>query len=76
MLQDPDLEMVQVYLLMAFYMLGDCRRNTAYMYLSIAVRAAIALGLHTSSSYSKEVPFNANDKLRWVICSSEMIVRR
>lgn len=64
MLQDPDLEMVRVYLLMAFYMLGECRRNTAYMYLSVAARAAIALGLHSPSSYSGKQPLDANDKLR------------
>lgn len=66
MLQDPDIEMVRVYLLMAFYMLGECRRNTAYMYLSVAARAAIALGLHSPSSYSGKQPLDANDKLRCV----------
>lgn len=64
MLQDPDLEMVRVYLLMAFYMLGECRRNTAYMYLSVAARAAIALGLHSPTSYSGKQHLDANDKLR------------
>lgn len=64
MIQDPDLDMVRTYLLMAFYMLGECRRNTAYMYLSVAARAAIALGLHSPSSYSRQQPLDANDKLR------------
>lgn len=64
MIQDPDLDMVRTYLLMAFYMLGECRRNTAYMYLSVASRAAIALGLHSPSSYSRQQPLNTNDKLR------------
>lgn len=64
MIQDPDLDMVRTYLLMAFYMLGECRRNTAYMYLSVAARAAIALGLHSPSSYSGKQALNENDKLR------------
>ncbi|KAI9148305.1 Filamentous growth regulator [Paramyrothecium foliicola] len=71
MIQDPDLDMVRTYLLMAFYMLGECRRNTAYMYLSVAARAAIALGLHSPSSYSDKQPLDANDKLRlrvWMTC--------
>ncbi|KAK1659129.1 hypothetical protein BDP55DRAFT_697845 [Colletotrichum godetiae] len=54
LLEDPDLDMVRVFLLMAFYMLGNCRRNTAYMYTSIAVRAAIALGLHSQTMYTCE----------------------
>ena len=49
MLEDPDLEMVRVFLLMSFYMLGHCRRNTAFMYLGTATRAAISIGLHTCS---------------------------
>jgi hypothetical protein len=66
MIQDPDLDMVRTYLLMAFYMLGECRRNTAYMYLSVAARAAIALGLHSPSSYSRQQPLGVSDRLRYV----------
>lgn len=43
---DPSLDMVRVFLLMAFYMLGACHRNAAFMYLGIASKAACALGLH------------------------------
>ncbi|EME42350.1 hypothetical protein DOTSEDRAFT_175363 [Dothistroma septosporum NZE10] len=43
---DPTLNMVRVFLLMAFYMLGACHRNAAFMYLGIASKAASALGLH------------------------------
>ncbi|KAM0715806.1 hypothetical protein Q7P37_008320 [Cladosporium fusiforme] len=71
MIQDPDLDMVRTFLLMAFYMLGECRRNTAYMYLSVAARAAIALGLHSPSSLSEKRPLDANDKLKlriWMTC--------
>lgn len=51
MLEDPQVDMVRAFLLMAFYMLGQCRRNTAFMYLGIAARAAVALGLHSRDSY-------------------------
>lgn len=43
---DPSLDMVRVFLMMAFYMLGACHRNAAFMYLGIASKAACALGLH------------------------------
>lgn len=46
MLEDPSVDLVRVFLLMSFYMLGACRRNTAFMYLGVASRAAVALGLH------------------------------
>ncbi|KAL7802056.1 hypothetical protein V8C44DRAFT_362499 [Trichoderma aethiopicum] len=51
MLEDPNVDMVRAFLLMAFYMLGHCRRNTAFMYLGIAARAAVALGMHSPQSY-------------------------
>lgn len=75
MIQDPDLDMVRTYLLMAFYMLGECRRNTAYMYLSVAARAAIALGLHSPTSYSGKQPLDDNDKLRSVKALTPFVVR-
>ncbi|CZR61900.1 related to nitrate assimilation regulatory protein nirA [Phialocephala subalpina] len=46
MLQDPSLAMIKIFLMMAFYMLGACRRNTAFMYIGIASKAATILGLH------------------------------
>ncbi|EGR48297.1 uncharacterized protein TRIREDRAFT_62244 [Trichoderma reesei QM6a] len=52
MLEDPNVDMVRAFLLMAFYMLGHCRRNTAFMYLGIAARAAVALGMHSPHSYT------------------------
>lgn len=51
MLEDPDIDVVRSFLLMAFYLLGECRRNAAFMYLGIATRAAVALGLHSRESY-------------------------
>ncbi|PLN74536.1 fungal-specific transcription factor domain-domain-containing protein [Aspergillus taichungensis] len=50
MLENPSLEIVRLFLLMSFYMLGACRRNAAFMYLGVAVRAAVALGLHIPDS--------------------------
>ncbi|KAK7550099.1 putative C6 transcription factor [Phyllosticta citricarpa] len=51
MLEDPSLYMVKLFLLMGFYVLGACRRNTAFMYLGVASRAAWALGLHVEEQY-------------------------
>lgn len=48
---DPSLDMVRIFLLMAFYMLGACHRNAAFMYLGIASKAACALGLHRKEQY-------------------------
>lgn len=51
MLEDPNIDMVRAFTLMAFYMLGACKRNSAYMYLGVASRAAAAIGLHCRDSY-------------------------
>ena len=51
MLLDPSVEMVRNFLLMAFYMLGACHRNAAFMYLGVAAKAASALGLHRAEQY-------------------------
>jgi hypothetical protein len=48
-LEDPSMDIVRVFLLMSFYMFGACRRNAAFMYLGVAARSAVALGLHTDS---------------------------
>lgn len=50
LLEDPSVDMVRTFLLMAFFLLGECRRNTAFMYLGIAARAAVALGLHSQAT--------------------------
>jgi hypothetical protein len=46
LLENVSLDSVHVCLLAAFYMLCVCRRDTAYMYLGVAARAAHAMGLH------------------------------
>lgn len=56
MLRDPSVEMVRSFILMAFYMLGACHRNAAFMYLGVAAKAASALGLHRSDHYL-DLPF-------------------
>lgn len=50
MLENPSTDLVRLFLLMSFYMLGACRRNAAFMYLGVASRAAVALGLHNPDS--------------------------
>lgn len=52
MLEDPDIDMVRIFLIMSFYLLGECRRNTAFLYLGIATRAGVALGLHSRETYT------------------------
>ena len=42
--------MVVNYMLMAFYLLVACRRNTSLLYLSTAVKAATILGIHIPES--------------------------
>lgn len=51
-LQISNLETVQAFLLMAFYLMSACQRNAAYMYLGVAAQAAFVLGLHTSNEAS------------------------
>ena len=57
MLEDPDMDMVRLFLLMSFYLLGACRRNTAFMYLGIAARAAVSLGLHSEFGQSNPIRY-------------------
>ncbi|GAB7353463.1 hypothetical protein MBLNU459_g3923t1 [Dothideomycetes sp. NU459] len=53
MLESPSLDMIRLFLLMSFYMLGACRRNAAFMYIGIASKAAEALGLHVGEQYHR-----------------------
>ncbi|KAL6922921.1 hypothetical protein FSST1_000195 [Fusarium sambucinum] len=75
-LEDPDLEMVRIFILMAFYMLGECRRNAAFMYLGIAAKAALALGLHSRESYGEKPDEKDQVKLRvWLsVCILDKLV--
>lgn len=51
MLECPSLDLVRVFLLMAFYMFGACRRNSAFMYLGVASKSADILGLHMAAQH-------------------------
>ncbi|KAG5923909.1 hypothetical protein E4U42_004801 [Claviceps africana] len=76
MLEDPDIDVVRLFVLMAFYLLGECRRNTAFMYLGIATRAAVALGLHSRESYHDLDAATQSLRLRiWFsLCVIDMLV--
>lgn len=52
MLEDPTVNLVRAFLLMAFYMLGACRRNSAFMYMGVASKSADILGLHATAKQS------------------------
>ena len=51
-LEDPSVDLVKNFLLMAFYMLGACRRNSAFMYIGVASRSAEILGLQSPANYA------------------------
>ncbi|KAF3001238.1 hypothetical protein E8E13_002737 [Curvularia kusanoi] len=78
MLESPSLDLVRVFLLMAFYMFGACRRNSAFMYLGCASRAADILGLHEAAQHKHMPASTRNARLRAaksirvfdVVCSS------
>lgn len=46
LMEDPDIPTIQAFALITMYLLNASRRNSAFMYLGMAVRAAYALGLH------------------------------
>ena len=48
----PSLMTVQAYVLITVYLLGACRRNSAYMQFGIACRATHALGIHLDRTHS------------------------
>ncbi|KGO48630.1 Oxoglutarate/iron-dependent dioxygenase [Penicillium expansum] len=52
MLMSQNLNTVRHFVLLAFYTLGACNRNAASMFLTIAAKAAVILGLHSSENDS------------------------
>ncbi|KAL4981306.1 hypothetical protein BDW68DRAFT_196785 [Aspergillus falconensis] len=60
MLENPSLDLIRLFILLSFYMLGACRRNAAFMYLGVAARAAAALGLHLRASILGRPPATAS----------------
>lgn len=59
-IEDADFWSVQAQLLMSVYMLAASKRNAAFTYHGIAVRSAIALGLHREETM---VNFSASEVL-------------
>lgn len=49
MLEDATVNLVRAFILLAFYMFGACRRNSAFMYLGVAAKSADILGLHAAA---------------------------
>ncbi|PKS05379.1 hypothetical protein jhhlp_008754 [Lomentospora prolificans] len=45
-MEDPSISTIQANLLITMYLLGASRRNAAFVYLGLAVRATYALGIH------------------------------
>ncbi|KAJ5820842.1 Activator of stress genes [Penicillium chrysogenum] len=78
MLEDPSVDLIRVFLLMSFYMLGACRRNTAFMYLGVASRAAVALGFHADfpAPRSPDESDERNERSRlWMsLCILDLLV--
>ncbi|RFU76340.1 hypothetical protein TARUN_5907 [Trichoderma arundinaceum] len=77
MLMDPSLSMVRNFLLMAFYMLGACRRNTAFVYLGVATRAAIAIGLHADPNKSicyQVIDYSSRRRTWKSLCTLNIVV--
>ncbi|CEJ57965.1 hypothetical protein PMG11_06639 [Penicillium brasilianum] len=72
MLEDPSLDLVRVFLLLSFYMFGACRRNAAFMYLGVASRSAVALGLHVDSSGSLS-PIEQKERVWTSLCVIDLL---
>lgn len=78
MLQNPTVNMARIFLLLAFYMFGACRRNAAFMYIGVASKAAVILGLHVPEPYKhmsaeeKDIRLRTGKSVRVfdLICSS------
>lgn len=70
MLEDPTVNLVKAFVLMAFYMFGACRRNSAFMYLGVAAKSADILGLHAAAQH-KLIPKAERDSrsVRRCLCS-------
>ncbi|CAG8038773.1 unnamed protein product [Penicillium olsonii] len=74
-LEDPSMDVVRIFILLSFYMLGACRRNAAFMYLGVASRAAVALGLHEHTSGSTSRDDNDQRPKLWMsLCVLDLLV--
>lgn len=69
MLEDPTINLARAFLLLAFYMCGACRRNSAFMYLGVAAKSADILGLHAAAKH-KHISKAEQDSRRVFLCQS------
>lgn len=67
MLEDPTINLARAFILLAFYMLGACRRNSAFMYLGVAAKSADILGLHAAAKHKHTSKAEQNSR-SVVIC--------
>ncbi|KAL2869176.1 Zn(II)2Cys6 transcription factor [Aspergillus lucknowensis] len=75
MLENPSLDLIRLFILMSFYMLGACRRNAAFMYLGVAARAAAALGLHLTDYTLLELDEQQKRTRIWMsLCTLDLLV--
>ncbi|KAL5338271.1 hypothetical protein BJX70DRAFT_367136 [Aspergillus crustosus] len=75
MLENPSLDLIRLFVLMSFYMLGACRRNAAFMYLGVAARAAAALGLHLTDYTLLEADGQQKRTRVWMsLCTLDLLV--
>ncbi|KAL4886693.1 fungal-specific transcription factor domain-containing protein [Aspergillus karnatakaensis] len=75
MLENPSLDLIRLFILMSFYMLGACRRNAAFMYLGVAARAAAALGLHLTDYTLLQVDEQQKRTRVWMsLCTLDLLV--
>ncbi|KAL4863097.1 hypothetical protein BDV12DRAFT_31767 [Aspergillus spectabilis] len=75
MLENPSLDLIRLFVLMSFYMLGACRRNAAFMYLGVAARAAAALGLHLTDYTLLEADEQQKRTRVWMsLCTLDLLV--
>lgn len=62
-LEDPGIDLIRVFLLLAFYLVGASRRHAAVMHIGVAATASMMLGLHDTKRYT-ELP-ESQRSLRW-----------
>lgn len=75
MLEDPTMNLARAFILLAFYMFGACRRNSAFMYLGVAAKSADILGLHAAAK-NKHMSKAEQDSRSVLFCLSTLSILR
>lgn len=75
MLEDPTINLARAFILLAFYMFGACRRNSAFMYLGVAAKSADILGLHAAAK-NKHMSKAEQDSRSVVFCLNTLSILR